>query len=319
MEQSTFHNQPPWATCELPDTVTDISTVLATPSGRRWLRLTVLPHLSPAAAAELAERLLAFREDFLVRRQDRSTWLVIHHLERTTLLEQADWLAGSNAALALWERLCREGLSTVVTVALRVLRRGTPQARETVLTLLVADPTRETALPRWAERALLMVALEDPDEVVRGLAAETAATQLPELLLPGWRAWVRDQSQRVRRAAWAAVLRRRSDAVLAARELLGEEGAPVPVRADALWALGQTLSTAEIAPILAACIQQPARELAEVAAELLWTQHRHPLPAQAAFKSPHRSVQVLGERLLHPQHGSPAAGGARPGMPWPLV
>uniref|UniRef100_A0A7C2BH04 HEAT repeat domain-containing protein n=1 Tax=Thermomicrobium roseum TaxID=500 RepID=A0A7C2BH04_THERO len=319
MEHRTFRDEPPWTTCELPYTVTDISAALATPSGRRWLRLTVLPRLSPAAAAELAEQLLAFREDFFAVRRDRSTWLVVQRLERTTLLEHAEWLAGSNAALALWERLGTEGLSVLVTVALRVLRRGTPQARETVLTLLVADPTREVVLPRWAKRALLMVALADPDAVVRGLAAETAATQLPELLLPAWRAWVRDQSQRVRRATWAVVLGRRSDAVPAAQELLTEEGAPAPVRADALWALGQTLSTSEFAPILAACIQHPARELAEVAAELLWTQHRHPLPAQAALKSPHASVQAIGEWLLHPQRGSPAAGGGRPGMPLPLV
>ena len=319
MEHRTFRDEPPWATCELPYTVTDISAALATPSGRRWLRLTVLPQLSPAAAAELAEQLLAFREDFFAVRRDRSTWLVVQRLERTTLLEHAEWLAGSNAALALWERLGTEGLSVLVTVALRVLRRGTPQARETVLTLLVADPTREVVLPRWAKRALLMVALADPDAVVRGLAAETAATQLPELLLPAWRAWVRDQSQRVRRATWAVVLGRRSDAVPAAQELLTEEGAPAPVRADALSALGHTLSTSEFAPILAACIQHPARELAEVAAELLWRQHRHPLPAQAALKSPHASVQAIGEWLLHPQRGSPAAGGGRPGMPLPLV
>jgi len=319
MEHRTFRDEPPWTTCELPYTVTDMSAALATRSGRRGLRLTVLPRLSPAAAAELAEQLLAFREDFFAVRRDRSTWLVVQRLERTTLLEHAEWLAGSNAALALWERLGTEGLSVLVTVALRVLRRGTPQARETVLTLLVADPTREVVLPRWAKRALLMVALADPDAVVRGLAAETAATQLPELLLPAWRAWVRDQSQRVRRATWAVVLGRRSDAVPAAQELLTVEGAPAPVRADALWALGQTLSTSEFAPILAACIQHPARELAEVAAELLWTQHRHPLPAQAALKSPHASVQAIGEWLLHPQRGSPAAGGGRPGMPLPLV
>lgn len=232
----------------------------------------------PAAAAELAEQLLAFREDFLVVRRDRSTGLVVQRLAHPTLLEHAEWLAGSNAALALWERLATEGLSVLVTVALRVLRRGTPQARETVLTLLVADPTREIALPHWAEQALLMVALADPDDVVRGLAAQAAATQRPELLLSAWRTWVRDPCQRVRRATWAVVLRRRSDAVPAAQELLTEEGAPAPVRADALWALGQILSTSEFAPILAACIQHPTQELAEVAAELLWTQHRHPLP-----------------------------------------
>uniref|UniRef100_A0A7C5RTW5 HEAT repeat domain-containing protein n=1 Tax=Thermomicrobium roseum TaxID=500 RepID=A0A7C5RTW5_THERO len=319
MEQGPFRDEPPWATCELPYTVTDISAALATPSGRRWLRLAVLPQLPQTAAAELAEQLLAFREDFLVVRRDRSTGLVVQRLAHPTLLEHAEWLAGSNAALALWERLATEGLSVLVTVALRVLRRGTPQARETVLTLLVADPTREIALPHWAERALLMVALADPDDVVRGLAAEAAATQRPELLLSAWRTWVRDPCQRVRRATWAVVLRRRSDAVPAAQELLTEEGAPAPVRADALWALGQILSTSEFAPILAACIQHPAQELAEVAAELLWTQHRHPLPAQAALKSPHASVQTIGAWLLHPQRGSPAAGGARPGMPLPLV
>jgi hypothetical protein len=64
-------------------------------------------------------------------------------------------------------------------------------------------------------------------------------------------------------------------------------------------------------------VQHPRPELAEAAAELLWTRHRHPEPARAALASPHPRVREMGKRLLDPRHGSPAAGGSRPGMPFP--
>ncbi|MCX2728144.1 hypothetical protein OO015_11650 [Thermomicrobium sp. 4228-Ro] len=296
-----------------------LSEALATAAGRRWLRRTVLPALPASEAALLAAALLAYRDDFLSWRRDRSTWTVIERLDREALLANVDWLAGSNAALALWARLMEEGTATLVTAALRVLRQGTRIARETALTLLLADPTRERELPAGAERALLAIALADPDDVIRGLAVEIAAQRVPDLVLPHWRRWVLDASRRARRATWRSVLRADPLAREQALALMYNERLPADVRSDALWALAQVMTTAEIAPLLAAAVVDSARELAEVAADLLWTQHRHPLPAQAALESPHPAVRRVGEHLLDPRRGSPAAGGARPGMPIPLV
>ena len=296
-----------------------IGQALATPEGRRWLRRTVLPALPAGEAALLAAALLAYRDDFLSQRRDRSTWTVIERLDREVLLANVDWLAGSNAALALWARLMQEGTATLVTAALRVLRQGTPTARETALTLLLADPTRELELPAGAERALLTVALADPDDAIRGLAVEIAAQRVPDLILPYWRHWVLDTSRRARRAVWRRVLRIDPLAREQALILVHSVRVPADVRSDALWALAQVMTTPEIAPLLAAAVVDSAYELAEVAADLLWTQHRHPLPAQAALESPHPAVRRVGEHLLDPRRGSPAAGGARPGMPIPLV
>ncbi|GBD19048.1 hypothetical protein HRbin27_01550 [bacterium HR27] len=295
-----------------------IGQALATPEGRRWLRHTVLPALPAGEAALLAAALLAYRDDFLSQRRDRSTWTVIERLDREALLSNVDWLAGSNAALALWARLMQQGTATLVTAALRVLRQGTPTARETALTLLLADPTRELELPAGVARALLTVALADPDDAIRGLAVEIAAERVPDLILPHWRHWVLDTSRRARRAVWRRVLRIDPLAREQAIALVSSEAVPVSIRSDALWALAQAMTTDEIAPILAVAVVHPDRELAEAAAEILWTQHRHPLPARAALESPHRPVRRIGEQLLDPRRGSPAAGGARPGMPSPF-
>ncbi|MCX7622334.1 MAG: hypothetical protein RMK01_08880 [Thermomicrobium sp.] len=293
----------------------ELLDALAAPAGRRWLRRTVLPRLAGREAAFLAAALLAYRDDFSPMRRDPSTWVVVDRLDRDTLAANVDWLAGSNAALAVWERAATEGIPFLVSAALRVLRRGTPLAREVAVTLLLADPTRELRLPPGAERALLRVALADPDEVVRGLAAEVAAQRAPDLVLADWRWWVRAPSQRARRAVWQRALRHDPEARDVALALLADEAQPVAVRCDALRALARSTPTAELAPILALLVQHPERELAETAAELLWSEHRHPLPAHAALASPHPAVREVGARLLDPRRGSPAAGGARPGMP----
>ncbi len=290
-----------------------VTTALTTASGRRWLRRTVLPQLPADHAAQLATLLLSYREDFTPWQRDASTRLVVERLPIAELLRHAEWLAGSNAALALWERLAREGMSLVVSTAFRVLRRGSPLAREFVLTVLLADPSSEIVVSPATARALLAVALVDPDDAVRGLAVAAAAQHAPDLLRSRWQSWVEDRSPRARRAAWRVALRFDAQAGEHASRLVATEGVPAPVRSDALWALAQILTTEEIAPLLALVITHTDRELAEAAAELLWTQHRHPLPAQAALASPHPAVRAVGERLLGPRHGSPAAGG-RPGM-----
>jgi len=310
-------NEPTLTACEHDTREPSWTAALTTASGRRWLRRAVLPVLEGPRATTLANLLLGFRDDFRSEQRDFSTRTVVERAAQATLAANLEWLAGSNAALALWERLAEEGITSLVSAALRVLRRGDTRARELVLTVLIADPTREIVLPPWAERALLLVALADGDEVVRGLAVEIAAGRWPELLLPDWQRWTRDGSGRARRATWRLALRVDARARERAAALAFAEEEPADVRADALWALGQVLTTAEIAPLLARLIQHPRPELAEAAAELLWTRHRHPQPARAALASPHPRVREIGERLLDPRHGSPAAGGARPGMPVP--
>ena len=97
--------------------------------------------------------------------------------------------------------------------------------------------------------------------------------------------------------------------------LLSDEAAPLAARRSALIALGDYLPTPEFAPLLALIVVHPNRELAEDAGNLLWTRHRAPIAAQAAAASPHANVREIAQRLLHPEFGSPAAGGSRPGAP----
>ena len=81
---------------------------------------------------------------------------------------------------------------------------------------------------------------------------------------------------------------------------LGQEQLATPLsrrtllRRSALLALGQALPTEQIAPLLALLVAHPEPGLAEDAADLLWRQHRHPLVAQAAARSPHPAVREIG-------------------------
>ena len=232
----------------------------------------------------------------------------------SALIERAPFLAGSNAAGVLWERLAAAGPDTVRDAALRVFREGAPVARETTLYLLVLDPFGTAPLPDADRRALVLAALADPDEEIRGLAAEVAADDLPDALLADTARWVRDTSVRVRAAAWARAFtedpeRAAGDAVA----LLMDEAEALPARRSALLALGEWLTTAQIEPVLTMFVKHPVRELAEDAAGLLWTRHRTPVPAQAASESPHASVREIAARLLDPRLGSPLAGGFRSG------
>lgn len=290
---------------------------LASPAGRRWLRKAVLPELPTATAQSLADQLLAFHDDFLVFRWDPTLATVVQRASLPALLAALEQLAASSAAEALWRRLTAEGIPILVTAALRLLRRGTVPARESVLVRLVVDPAREPRLPRWAERLLLVVALADPAAELRGLAVETASQRFPDLIRPHWRRWIMDESERARRAAWLTGLGSDPTAGEFAERLLQDENVPADRRASALWALAQVQTTAAIAPWLAWAIASPAADLAFTAADLLWTRHRHPLPAQAALESPYAEIRALGAQLLDPRRGSPAAGGARPGMPLP--
>jgi hypothetical protein len=293
-----------------------VEQLLSSPAGRRWVRSWLLPGLPDPERAALAERLLGWPEDFDPTHRDPSTSQVVQALSDEALDHALAWLAGTNAAAALWERLASAGGAALRQAALRVLREGTSLARETMLYVLLVAPDRPGLVSTEDMAEILVAALADPDPEVRGLAAEMAAEAHPDLLLADLEPFLRDESERVRAAAWAAAFSvdPESAAERAAR-MVGDEGAALPVRRSALLALGQALPTERMAPLLALLVTHPEPALAEDAADLLWRMHRHPLPAQAAVQSPHPTVREIGERLLHPERGSPAAGGDRPGAP----
>ncbi|GBD15182.1 hypothetical protein HRbin26_00068 [bacterium HR26] len=293
-----------------------IEQLLSSPAGRRWVRCRLLPGLPDPERAALAERLLGWPEDFDPTHRDPSTRQVVQALSCEALDRALVWLAGTNAAAALWERLANDGRTALREVALRVLREGTSLARETMLYVLVIDPEHPALLSAEEVRDVLAAALADPDPEVRGLAAELAAEAHPDLILADLDSYLGDESERVRAAAWAAAFSVDPEsAAERAAGLVGDEQAALPVRRSALLALGQALPTERMAPLLALLVAHPEPALAEDAADLLWRMHRHPLPAQAAAQSPHPEVREIGERLLHPERGSPAAGGDRPGAP----
>lgn len=291
-----------------------LHALLEEPAARRWVRGEILLRLDPAAAAAVAEWLLAYEVDFVPERRDRTIAAVVRALPVSALAERAPFLAGSNAAGVLWERLAAAGSDTVRDAALRVFREGAPVARETTLYLLVLDPYGPAPLPDADRRALVLAALADPDEEIRGLAAEVAADEVPDALLADTARWVRDSAVRVRAAAWACAFtedpeRAAEDAVA----LLLNEAEALPARRSALLALGEWLTTAQIEPVLTTFVRHPVQELAEDAAGLLWTRHRTPVAAQAASESPHAAVRDIAARLLDPRLGSPLAGGFRSG------
>jgi hypothetical protein len=293
-----------------------VEQIIAEPGPRRWLRGDLLPRLATDEATSLALRLLGFPEDLAIEHRDRTTMALVRHLPLETLGEQAPVLAGSNVAAALWRRVHYEDQERLSDVALDVLRRGDPIARETTLHLLVLDPYSHVRLTGPARLALLSLGLEDEEGDIRGLAADALAEEAPDRLRPGLDRWTRDPNERVRMAAWdVAFADDHRSARTVAEAMVTDESCPLPARRSALVALGATLSTAEIAPLLAALVIHPDATLAEDAAGLLWAEHRTPIAAEAASRSPHESVRVIADRLLHPDFGSPAAGGSRPGAP----
>lgn len=132
-----------------------LADLLSTSAGRRRLRQTLLPVLPSAEAYQLVVQLLAFPADLSPWRRDQTTRHLVDHAKLPILLQHVELLAESNAALALWQRLAQEGLSILVTAALRVLRKGSLLAREVVLALLLADPDPVVELSSWAKELCL--------------------------------------------------------------------------------------------------------------------------------------------------------------------
>jgi hypothetical protein len=285
-------------------------------TGRRWLRSALLPGLAAEDAEKLARRLRTFDGDFAVNHRDSTTAEVVRALRLDDLVGAATFFAGSNAAGSFWRRLVAEQSDLIPDLVRLVLREGDVAARETTLYLLLLDPYSEIRLSGSERVDVLLSALDDPSDDVRGLVADALVEESPEHLVARLPVLMLDPSERVRTAAWDAALdadfEPSRDAALA---VLVDEGAPLDARRTALVALSAVLSTLEIAPVLEAIVVHPERALAEVATDLLWTYHRSPSIAMAAAESPHESVREAARRLLNPKTGSPAAGGSRPGAP----
>jgi hypothetical protein len=290
--------------------------VLADESVRRWSRAFLLQRLTPEQSAQLAERLLRWPDDFRIERRDRSTANVVAVLSEDQIHRHLLELSGSNCALALWERIAQHGSEAVMSASTEVFRSGTALARETTLHLLVLDPYGPGYLSNEQQDKLLVWALDDADAEIRGLAAEVIAAEKSEVLLERWEEAPRDESERVRMAFWRAALAYRpDDALEAAGALALDWSKPHEARRTALLALGENTPTRSIATLLSTILSGEDEVLAEDAAQLMWRYHRAPDIANAASESKFESVRDLGNRLLHPEMGSPAAGGSRPGDP----
>jgi hypothetical protein len=281
---------------------------------RRWARGYLLTRLSSDQAQHLAARLLEWKEDFEPERRDRSTTEVVNTLSESDLWRNLANLASSNAAGAFWERISRSGRSNLMQAANEVLKRGDVRARETTLHLLVLDPYGPELIDRSDQNRLLLIAMDDPDDEIRGLAAEVVAADLPDLLINRRRSAELDPSERVRMAYWrAAFTYEPEQSAGRAAELVLDSDVDDVARRTALIAFGEHGKSVDVSPLLQALVMHDDRVLAEDAAQLMWRYHRVPAVAMAAAESPHETVRNLAQRLLNPESGSPAAGGSRPG------
>jgi hypothetical protein len=100
-----------------------------------------------------------------------------------------------------------------------------------------------------------------------------------------------------------------------AHRILDDDNQPVGSRRSALAAIGTSFETRDVIDLLANMVVHQNEAIAIDAANLLYRLHRHPTIAMAAIASPHQQVREIGEFLLDPYRGSPAAGGSRPGDP----
>ena len=283
---------------------------------RRWAREHVLQRLGPDHAAELADRLITFPEDFTASQRDRTAEFVVARISLAALERAIVDLAHSNVTGALWDRIAQSGMDAVLMMARNVLRIGSLQARETTLHTLALDPYGPQYLDRGRQNQLLQQALADSDPEIRGLAAEVVAVDLPERLLERETDAALDSSERVRMAYWrTAFAYRREMAFELASQIVLDPSHSIDARRTALLSLGEHVPTRQVSPVLQVILRGNEQVLAEDAGQLMWRYHRAPDVANAAAESQFSDVRELADRLLHPERGSPAAGGSRPGDP----
>lgn len=267
---------------------------------------------APGLTAAMADRLIAVEADARSRQRDASMVRAVRTASLAVVQAQAGHLAAGSAAAALWERLADDPPQRL-RLARAVVGAADLQAAEATLHLLVLDPL--DAFQVGAERMqVALVALDSPLSAVRSLAMEFLVSH-GDAGLHAVRAQadvlVRDADAQVRGLAWRVALRHDSDALGLAFALANDEAEALPARRSALVALGDAMSTADIAPVLAWFVRHPQAELASDAAALLTNQHKHPDAAEAALHSPHATVRDQAAALMDPLRGSPAAGGSR--------
>jgi len=290
-----------------PDAV--IPEAFGSPTGRHWLRS--LQDLNP----EIAIELLGFIDDFHSTRRDRTLTAVVDVAPLEALLTHVDSLAQGSAATAFWSRL-QANRELLVETASSILAGDNIPAAETTVYLLVLDPIDPYGIGSDGRARIARQGLKSPAAPVRSLAAEYLFDHNPSVLAETFLALVHDDDERVRGLGWSAAIRfETSGALDLANRILGDDGEPISSRRSALAAIGTSFDTSDVVELLADMVVHQNQEIAVDAANLLYRLHRHPTIAMAAITSPHQKVREIGEFLLDPYRGSPAAGGSRPGDP----
>lgn len=286
-----------------------VGIALESQAGRHWLRS--LSDLD----GELADRLLTFDNDFRTARRDRTLERVIDRASLNAVITHQNSIAAGPAASALWGRLSTNH-DQLTDVAIAIVTSDDIEAAENTLYLLVLDLLDLWRLGSDTRSQIARAGLTSSKPSIRSLAAEYLHDNDIASLTESTEVLVLDRDERVRGLAWSAGFRVDPETTFNnATDVLGDESAHLPVRRSALAALGVHLQTSDIVELLALFVTHPEERLALDAANLLYRLHRHPTIATAAVQSPHQSVREIGQLLLDPYRGSPAAGGSRPGDP----
>jgi hypothetical protein len=286
-----------------------VKRALQDEGGRRWLRgLDDLP-------LDLAEELLEHEDDFRSRRRDSSLVRLVEAVPVASLVSHGMAIASGSAAPVFWNKLSADP-EQLLRVAREIVAGDDLTAAESTLYLLTLDPLDPYELGPERRADIARTGLQSSVASIRTLAAEYLFDNDPEALAEDFSRLVRDDDERVRGLTWSAMIRPEPrEAFETATEIAGQEAEPVEVRRSALAAIGTHFPTSEIIELLAYFVLHPEPALALDAGNLLYRLHRHPTIATAAISSPHQEVREIGQFLLDPYRGSPAAGGSRPGDP----
>lgn len=290
-----------------PERVVDLA--LKTPTGRRWLR-----GLSDLGS-QLADRLLAFESDFRSQRRDSTLGREVRAASIEVLLDHSAAIVAGAAATELWTRLAPTP-DQLTEIAVAIVSSDDAAAAENTLYLLILDTVDPYSLGAERRATIARAGLAATESSIRSLAAEYLFDNDVAVLAESVERLVFDGDERVRGLAWSAGFRTRPGETFdVATKILGDESANMQVRRSALAAIGTHLQTSDVVDLLTFFVAHPTEQLALDAGNLLYRLHRHPTIATAAAQSSHESVREIGQFLLDPYRGSPAAGGSRPGDP----